>query len=106
MPIKKYIPDTTFGPETIKDMTTAFERIRRVLKLKDPDDPLIEVVAKKVISLASQGTHDPKEIERLVIADTKRTEVAQFWRMSALGQKQTCAAQKGMSVRTYLLFGV
>ena len=75
MPIKKYIPDTTFGPETVKekDMTTAFERIRRVLKLKDPDDPLIEVVAKKVISLASQGTRDPKEIERLVIADTKRT---------------------------------
>jgi len=73
MPIKKYIPGTTFGPETIKDMTTAFERIRSVLKLKDPDDPLIEVVAKKVISLASQGTRDPKEIERLVIADTKRT---------------------------------
>ena len=73
MPIKKYIPDTTFGPETVKDMTTAFERIRIVLKLKDPDDPLIEVVAKKVVSLASQGTRDPKEIERLVIADTKRT---------------------------------
>ena len=72
-PIKKYIPDTTFGPETVKDMTTAFERIRIVLKLKDPDDPLIEVVAKKVVSLASQGTRDPKEIERLVIADIKRT---------------------------------
>ena len=43
------------------------------MKLKDPDDPLIEVVAKKVISLASQGILDPKEIERLVIADTKRT---------------------------------
>ena len=70
MPIKKYIPDTTFGPETVKDMTTAFERVRSVLKL---DDPLIEVVAKKVISLASQGTRDPKEIERLVIADIKRT---------------------------------
>jgi hypothetical protein len=60
MPIRKYISGATFGPETIKDMTTAFERIRRVLKLKDPDDPLIEVVAKKVISLASQGTLDPK----------------------------------------------
>ena len=70
---KKYIPDTTFGLETIKDMTTAFERIRIVLKLKDPDDPLIEVVAKKVVSLASRGTRDPKEIERLVIADIKRT---------------------------------
>ena len=56
-----------------KGMTTEFERIRIVLKLKERDDPLIEVVAKKVVSLASQVTHDPKEIERLVIADTKRT---------------------------------
>ena len=71
MPIKKYIPGATFGPEIIKDMTTAFERIRTILKLEDPDDPLVEIVAKKVISLASQGTFDPKEIERLVIADTK-----------------------------------
>ena len=42
MPIKKYIPGTTFGPETIEDLTTAFERIRSVLKLKDPDDPLMK----------------------------------------------------------------
>ena len=74
MNLYRYILGLEFhGPETIEDLTTAFERIRRVLKLKDPDDPLIEVVAKKVISLASQGTRDPKEIERLVIADTKRT---------------------------------
>jgi hypothetical protein len=72
MSIKKYIPDTTFGPETIKDMTSAFERILSILNLENRDDPLVEVVAKKVISLASQGTLDPKEIERLVIADTKR----------------------------------
>lgn len=70
MPIRKYIPSATFGPETIKDMTTAFERIRVTLNLDDPNDPLIEVVAKKVISLASQGCLDPKEIERRVIADT------------------------------------
>ena len=91
MPIKKYIPGTTFGPETIKDMTTAFERIRRVLKLKDPDDPLIEVVAKKVISLAfsrlaapaderprrppaspSEGDYLKVEICRLVTHDAPR----------------------------------
>jgi hypothetical protein len=72
MPIRKYVSGATFGPELIKDMTTAFERIRTILKLEDRDDPLLEVVAKKVISLASQGTFDPKEIERLVIADTKR----------------------------------
>jgi hypothetical protein len=72
MTIRKYTSGATFGPETIKDMTAAFERIRTVLKLEDPDDPLVEVVAKKIISLASQGIFDPKEIERLVIADTRR----------------------------------
>ena len=70
MPIRKYIPGATFGPEVIKDMTTAFERIRVVLNLENPNDPMIEVVAKKVISLVSQGCLDPKEIERRVIADT------------------------------------
>ena len=72
MPIRKHLSGATFGPETINEMTAAFERIRTILKLEDPEDPLVEVVAKKVISLASQGTFDPKEIERLVIADTKR----------------------------------
>jgi hypothetical protein len=71
MPIRKYIPGATFGPETIKDMTTAFERIRVILNLENPDDPLVEVVAKKVVSLASQGILDPKEIEHRVIADTE-----------------------------------
>ena len=69
MPIRKYIPGSTFGPEMITDMTTAFERIRVVLNLENPDDPLVEVVAKKVISLTSQGCLDPKEIECRVIAD-------------------------------------
>ena len=55
----------------LKDMITAFERIRVVLNLENAYDPLVEVVAKKVISLASQGCLDPKEIERRVIADTE-----------------------------------
>ena len=70
MPIRKFIPGATFGPETIKDMTTAFERLRIILNLENPADPMIEVIAKKVVRLASQGIFDPKEIERHVIADT------------------------------------
>ena len=49
MPIRKYIPGATFDPEAIKDMITAFERIRVVLNLENAYDPLVEVVAKKVI---------------------------------------------------------
>ena len=72
MPIRKFIPGATFDPETIKVMVTAFEGARTILNLDNPDDPLIEIVAKKVISLASQGISDPEEIKRRVIADTKR----------------------------------
>ena len=71
MPIRKYIPGATFDPEAIKNMATAFEKLQTILNLKIPHDPLIAVVAKKIVSLASQGISDPAEIERLVIADTE-----------------------------------
>ena len=54
MPIRKYIPGATFDPEAIKDMITAFERIRVVLNLENAYDPLVEVVAKKVIRVCTQ----------------------------------------------------
>jgi len=73
MPIRKFIPGAAFDPETINVMVAAFERLRTILNLDKPDDPLIEIVAKKVISLASQGISDPAQIERLVIADTDQS---------------------------------
>jgi hypothetical protein len=70
MPIKKFISGATFEPEMLENMIIAFGGLRTILNLDNPDDPLVEIVAKKVISLASQGISDPAEIERLVIADT------------------------------------
>jgi hypothetical protein len=78
MPIRKYIGGSTFGPETIAQMITAFEGIRVILNLNDPNDPMVETVAKKVISLASQGITDPKEITRRVIADSKNEQIAKW----------------------------
>lgn len=72
MPIRKFIAGAAFEPETIKVMETAFGRLRTILNLDTPGDPLVEVVAKKVVSLASQGVTDPAEIERLVMADSDR----------------------------------
>jgi hypothetical protein len=68
MPIGKYIAGSAFGPETIAHMVTAFETLHLIFKL-DPNGPLVETVAKKIISLASQGITDPDEIIRRVIAD-------------------------------------
>jgi len=69
VPIKKYISGAAFDPETIKVMIVAFNGARVVLNLPNPDDPLVEVVAKKIISLASQGYIDSAEIIRRVVAD-------------------------------------
>ena len=71
MPIRKFIPGSSFDPAAIERMVTAFESARTVLNLDDPDDPLVETVVKKIISLASQGLTDPDEIRRRVVADTE-----------------------------------
>ena len=71
MPIRKFIPGSSFDPETIERMVTAFKSARTILNLDDPNDPLVETIAKKIISLTSQGITDPDEIRRRVVADTE-----------------------------------
>jgi hypothetical protein len=71
MPIRKYIAGSSFDPETIVRMVTAFEGARTVLNLHDPNDPMVETIAKKVVSLASQGITDPAEIRRRVVAESE-----------------------------------
>ena len=72
MPIRKFIPGSSFDPDTIDRMAVALERICTILNVADPNDPLVETVAKQIISLTSQGTTDPDEITRHVIADGAR----------------------------------
>ena len=71
MPIRKYIAGSVFNPDTIAHMAIALEDVRTILNLHDPDDPMIETVAKKIVSVASQGVTDPDVIKRCVLADTQ-----------------------------------
>jgi hypothetical protein len=69
MPIRKYIAGASFDPDTITRMVTAFEKACAILNAAGTD-PLVETVAKKIVSLASQGVTDPDEMWRRVVADT------------------------------------
>ena len=69
MPIRKFLSGATFTPEQLANMAIAFERLKVILNLDIPADPQIEVLAKKIISVASEGIFDPAEIERIVLAD-------------------------------------
>ncbi len=68
MPIARLLTDT-LGAEEIERLNLAFERTLRDLHLVDRDDPLTEIVAKKVIKLGLDGVRDPAEIARAVIED-------------------------------------
>jgi hypothetical protein len=69
MPIRKYVAGTTFGPKSIGTMVSAFHEICTILNVHGSTDPLRELIAKKVVSVASQGQQDANEIARRVVAD-------------------------------------
>jgi hypothetical protein len=59
MAIYRLLTGSTFEPEAIAAMTTAYEDILRALNLTNRQDPLTEIVAKKIIKAAEIGERDP-----------------------------------------------
>ena len=62
MPIHRFLQNMPMGPEEISRLTTAYEQTLRGIGLVDRDDPLSEMVAKKVIQIAKSGVRDPTDI--------------------------------------------
>jgi hypothetical protein len=67
VPLSPYIGEAVFDPPTIQAMTTAFQAICESLRLVDREDPLIEIVARKVIEITSTGERDPERIRDLTL---------------------------------------
>ena len=75
MPIRPYLNGHTFDPETIERMSIAFKGVCADLRLRDKDDRMTEVLAKRVIELAAKdGSRDPEQLRAAVIASFKRGE--------------------------------
>ena len=55
--------------EEISRLTTACEQALRGIGLVDRDDPLSEMVAKKVIKIAKSGVRDASDIAALAIVE-------------------------------------
>jgi GAF domain-containing protein len=61
------IADRSFTPEQIAAMTTAFDAACRDLGLLTRDDPIVRMVAKAIVDVASAGDFDPEEIRSRVL---------------------------------------
>jgi hypothetical protein len=67
--IYRMLQEGVFGPDEIKYMTSAYEDILGMLRLKDRQDPITEIIAKKVIEITQRGERDPKRILDLAIKE-------------------------------------
>ena len=70
MPIRSFVSDRSFDPETIEIMNKAFVGVCSDLGLSDQTDGACEMVAKRVIELM-RGQRDPEAIRAAVLASFK-----------------------------------
>jgi len=69
MTICRLLKNTTFGPEQISHLVTAYEETLRALGLKDRSDPITQLVAEKIIAVGRLGIEDPAEISKLALKE-------------------------------------
>jgi hypothetical protein len=59
MSISSYLDGHQFDAETKRVMGVAFEITRAALRLADSSDPVMKLVAEKIIEFAQAGERDP-----------------------------------------------
>ena len=67
MPIVRLLKGSSFDPESLQVIVTAYEEARQALGLVDRSDPITETVARKIIEVAETGERDPKVIRQRAI---------------------------------------
>jgi hypothetical protein len=72
MPIRPYLADQAFEPETIAKMSAALEEVCEVLSLKMIDDAATRLVAEKIIDLAQRGVRDVATLRAMTLEQLKQ----------------------------------
>ena len=69
MAIYRILQNKPMSPEDISRLAAAYEVTLKALDLKDRNDPITELVARKIIDIGQTGVRDPLEISRRAVAD-------------------------------------
>jgi hypothetical protein len=67
MPIYRLLQNVPLEPEDISRLAAAYEQALKAIGLIDREDPLAEMVAKKIIEIGQTGVRDPAEISDLTV---------------------------------------
>jgi hypothetical protein len=66
MPINRLLSDRKLAPEEVARLNQAYTFALRSLSLVNRNDPITDIVARKVMEVCSK-LHDPKQIAALVV---------------------------------------
>ena len=69
MPICRLLQNLPMGPEEIARLTTAYEETLRTAGLVDRNDPITEMIARKIIEIGQSGVRDPMLLSELTIKE-------------------------------------
>jgi hypothetical protein len=67
--IRRFLKGTSLEPEEIEQLNLAYKAALRSLSLVDRNDPVVEIVAKKIIEIGKTGLHDPAQISRRALKE-------------------------------------
>jgi hypothetical protein len=67
VPIYELLRKGVFTPDGVVMLGNVFEDVLRTLGLVRRQDPMTELVAKKVVELASAGMRDPDHLKALTV---------------------------------------
>ena len=69
MPVNRLLRDSKLEPKVVEGLNRAFEQALRSLHLVDRNDPLTELVARKIIEIGAGGVSDPAEIAKRTVEE-------------------------------------
>lgn len=67
MAIHRLLQNSPLGPEEIGRLVAAYEQTLKTLCVKERNDPLTDLIAKKIFEIGQTGVEDPDQISKLAI---------------------------------------
>jgi hypothetical protein len=69
MTIYRPLKGSPVEPELIRSLEAAYEKTLRKIGLVDRDDPITEMIARKIVEIAQTGVQDPAQLSAMAIKE-------------------------------------
>ena len=69
MTIYRLLKGSPLEPEQIRSLVAAYEKTLRKIGLVDREDPITEMIARKIVEIAQTGVQDPAQLSAMAIKE-------------------------------------